>query len=587
MENLNIIQLIEENPLTRLSKDYESKFIKKLQEKFTESQQNMFVGSFYCYLNYNSKTDFIIEFDSVWKWLGFTRKEECKRLLTKHFQANENYIIKKVHEENLALKVGGASLLNPKHGGQNKERILMTITTFKKLCLKSNTKKATEIHDYYINLEETLQEITNEESSELRLQLQDQKNITAKLQNNKQLERHNLLLREFGDIGSIVYIVIIKTFEDGSYIVKLGESRRGIKDRYNEHKQKYGEALILDCFIVKKSKDFESFLHNHDDIKMNKVTDLVGHTNEKELFLVGKNLSHQQLLNIIKQNVKYYNDDYQDLEKIKLENKQLEIMQTFNKDNIREFIKITLDNYTKLTNKIDNLENIINTLNNKIETNNIKTVTNFNETLVNLGPRLQKINPETLLLVKVYESATHCLKENTNIKRPTLNKAVINNTVYQGYRWLFVDRNFDPNKISEYIPETKVTKIQNIGYIAKLNQEKTEILNIYLDRKSAAKLNKIYSLDNIVKKCSIINGNYYILYNELSIELKNKYKIPILYKNGVGKYDINNNLIKEFVCKEDTRVKEMISSKTLTKALESNRLYNNFYYKIIGEKLVC
>ena len=130
MENLNIIQLIEKNPLTRLSKNYESKFIKKIQEKFTETQQNVFIGSFYCYLNYNSKTDFIIDFDSVWKWLGFSRKEECKRVLIKHFLENENYIInRKVYEENLAPQVDGTSLLNIKHGGQNKEQILMTINT--------------------------------------------------------------------------------------------------------------------------------------------------------------------------------------------------------------------------------------------------------------------------------------------------------------------------------------------------------------------------------------------------------------------------------------------------------------------------
>ena len=35
-------------------------------------------------------------------------------------------------------------------GGQNKEQILMNINTFKKLCLKAGTKKADEIHDYYI-----------------------------------------------------------------------------------------------------------------------------------------------------------------------------------------------------------------------------------------------------------------------------------------------------------------------------------------------------------------------------------------------------------------------------------------------------
>ena len=44
------------------------------------------------------------------------------------------------------------------HGGQNKETILLTINTCKKFCLKAGTKKADEIHDYYIKLEELLQE---------------------------------------------------------------------------------------------------------------------------------------------------------------------------------------------------------------------------------------------------------------------------------------------------------------------------------------------------------------------------------------------------------------------------------------------
>ena len=61
-------------------------------------------------------------------------------------------------------------------GGHNKETILMTIKTFKKLCLKADTKKAEQIHEYYINLEEILQEVINEESSELKLQLETQTN---------------------------------------------------------------------------------------------------------------------------------------------------------------------------------------------------------------------------------------------------------------------------------------------------------------------------------------------------------------------------------------------------------------------------
>lgn len=560
---------------------------------FNESEQKLLLGSFIGYLEHDTENDFIIDIDTVWKWLGFGRKNEAKRLLEKHFLINCDYIIHKgltaaavVPRGNVLEGLGGEGIL--------KEKILMTIDTFKKLCLKANTKKADEIHTYYVKLEKMFLQTINEESIELRLQLQQQEHQLKikdqgieKLIKEKPLERHNILLREFGNIGSIVYIVKVKCNLDNSYIVRLGESRRGIKERYNEHKQNYGGALILDCFIVKKSKDFESFLHNYNDIKSNKVTNLDGHENEKELFLIGKNLSYQQLLNIINQNIKYYNDDFQDLEKLKLENKQLEIMQNFNKSDLQDFVKIILDNNTKLLNEIVELKKIVNEI--KIQTITTKTVTNFNEPLVTLGPRVQQINPETLQLIKVYESTTVCMKENMNVKRSSLNKAVAENTIYQGFRWLFVDRTLDQNVICD-IKHTKETRIQNIGYIAKLNSDKSEILNIYLNRKTAAKLNEYKSdssLDNVVKKCSLSNGNYYILYNDVSKELRDKYKIPILYKNGIGKFDINNNLIKEFICKEECRVKENISNRTLLKALDTGILYNNVYYKYIKDKVEC
>ena len=43
----------------------------------------------------------------------------------------------------------------------------MNIMTFKKFCLRANTEKANDIHDYYIKLEDTLHETAREESKEL------------------------------------------------------------------------------------------------------------------------------------------------------------------------------------------------------------------------------------------------------------------------------------------------------------------------------------------------------------------------------------------------------------------------------------
>ena len=94
---------------------------------------------------------------------------------------------------------------------------------------------------------------------------------------DKATDRHTLLLNKFAHSGSLVYLIKVKTFENGSYIVKIGESRRGITGRYNEHKGKYSECLLLDVFAVNRSKDFESYIHNHKLIRSNRVRDLEGH----------------------------------------------------------------------------------------------------------------------------------------------------------------------------------------------------------------------------------------------------------------------------------------------------------------------
>ena len=62
---------------------------------------------------------------------------------------------------------------------------------------------------------------------------------------------------------------------------------------------------------------------------------------------------------------------------------------------------------------------------------------------------------------------------------------------------------------------------------------------------------------------------------------------PLLYKNGVGQYDPNNNLIKEFASKYECIKSFSMSDKTLAKALDQNIMYNQFYFRTIQAKLKC
>ena len=363
--------------------------------------------------------------------------------------------------------------------------------------------------------------------------------------------------------------------------------------------------------MVDKSKDFENFLHKHQKIRPTKVTTLDGHETENELFLIGKDLSYLTFLNIITENInqyKYYS--YSDIEKLENEIKQLKsapngnitvdpsynMINNINTKNVftEEFKEMRNTNIV-LQNKMENLEKIINDLIDKpnVPQQQPKITTNFNEPLATIGPRLQKINPETLQLIKVYETASECMRENTHVKRPSLNKAVAENTVYNGYRWLFVDRELDPNIIHKIEP-TKHTRVQNLGYIAKLNIDKNEILNVYLDRKTASHYNgypSVSSLDNHVKNETVTNGHYYMLLEKCEDDLKlvflQKHNIReiVLYINGVGQYDLENNLIREFTSKYDCSKLAPVGEKSLGKALNQNIPYNNYYYRFLVSKV--
>jgi len=433
----------------------------------------------------------------------------------------------------------------------------------------------------------------------LQKQLEKQKTEFQEIESvkNKEMEekivkeKENILLKEYCNSGPLVYIIKVKTFPNGEYVVKIGHSTVGIQNRYNEHKKNYEECLLLNCVSVDKSKDLERFLHHHNSIRLNKVNNLTGHEHENELFLIGKELTYEMILNIINDNKNNFNYNIGELMK---ENELLKYKLESNQNNLNNELLTEMNNTIKvLSNKLDNLENTNKEILNKLNSTQTRTTTNFQEPLPTIGPRLQKINPETLQIIKVYETVTECMKEDTAIKRPSIHKAVEENLVYKGFRWMYVDRELDPNVLYNIQPNKK-SKSQNLGYIAKLNATKTQIINVYIDRKTAATQNGYEStsaLDNPVKKGTLAKGHYYMLYDTCEENLKhefvNRVGEPILYKDGVGQYDTQNNLIREFVCKYDCIKTLQMSDKTLAKALDKNKAYNGHYYKSLGTKTHC
>ena len=71
---LDIVNLIEKNPITKLSKNYQSKLLTKIKNEFSNYEQQLFLSSFFCYVNYNQKTDFLIDLDKFGNGLVFHKK---------------------------------------------------------------------------------------------------------------------------------------------------------------------------------------------------------------------------------------------------------------------------------------------------------------------------------------------------------------------------------------------------------------------------------------------------------------------------------------------------------------------------------
>jgi prophage antirepressor-like protein len=455
--------------------------------------------------------------------------------------------------------------------------------------------RVTGIYNMQKEIDKKQEELEQTKDEMASLEDTKKKEYEIKLEKEKVLEREKILLKEYDTASSIVYIIKVKSLEHvGKYIIKIGESRRGISGRYNEHKSKYEECVLLDCFCVHRSKDFENFIHNHESVRLNRVTDLKNHEKEHELFLIGRNLSYQTLHQIIMNNMKNFNEVNNSSLELEIEKLKLLIQMKEDK-NENGLLHDLINSVKQLSGKVDANEKRTKEMMEKMSASQVKTTTGFNTTLVTLGPRLQKIHPDTLELVKVYESVSEAMKENPDIKRPSMNKAVRENTVYHGYRWLLVDRDLDPNVIHDVLP-TKKVRPQVVGYIAQLNGDKTKILNVYIDRKTAAHCNGYESsgLDVPVKKSTISRGFYYKLYDDCDEELREAFELelnngecPLLYRNGVGQYDAQGNLVRVHACKYDCIRTLKISDKTLFKALSKKIDYNGFYFKEIGEKLKC
>ena len=375
MQELNVVELIEKNPITKLSNTYNSKLLNKIQQNFTGFEQQLFVSSFYCYLNYDKNVDFVVDLDEVWEWLGFTQKASAIRVLEKHFSPDIDY---KKEEEIVALQFGKATLLSSKegltkHGGQNKQTILLTIKCFKSLCLKAQTKKASEIHEYYMKLEEVLHEIVEEETDELRVQLEQNKNLILEkdttiinIKKEKQKAVEQAIVVQFPVNTECIYFgTIDNTTEAGEKLIKFGHTN-DLSTRLADHRKKYNNFVLVNAFRVQNKVEIENLIKNYPKIKRQIRSIEINGKNKTELIAYdANNFTIEKLTKHIKDIIHSKTYSIDNFNRIMKENEELEnenrelIQQIKTKDSYLNYNKILIEKQVVEINRLnETLENL-------------------------------------------------------------------------------------------------------------------------------------------------------------------------------------------------------------------------------------
>lgn len=284
-QELNIVELIEKNPITRLSHEYNGRLLTKIQESFTGFEQQLFVSSFYCYLNYDKNVDFVVDLDNVWSWLGFQQKYHAKNMIEKHFKMDVDYKNSTTHE-------------TPKsHGGQNKQIIMLTVRCFKSLCLKAQTKKASEIHEYYMKMEEVLHQIVEEETDELKQQLehknaviqekdsmiQEKDSVIQSTKKEKQRAVEQAIIGQFPLNTECIYFgTIDNTNAENEKLIKFGHTN-DLSTRLIDHRKKYQNFVLVAAFRVQNKVEIENLIKTYPKIKRNIRSIEVGGKNKTEI----------------------------------------------------------------------------------------------------------------------------------------------------------------------------------------------------------------------------------------------------------------------------------------------------------------
>lgn len=157
-------------------------------------------------LYYESTEDYPVNFDDAWQWLGYSRKDNAKKVLVKNFQRNLDYSAELRNQPNTSAS-----------GFTQVEILMLTNDCFRSLGMLAQTEKGKEIRKYYLQVEKAYK--ANQAPKLPPVSLQDVHNLMGDV---KYLENS----------GDHQFAQLIKNFVGNKVHQELGNALAPAEEKY-------------------------------------------------------------------------------------------------------------------------------------------------------------------------------------------------------------------------------------------------------------------------------------------------------------------------------------------------------------------
>jgi hypothetical protein len=211
--------------------------IKLIYDNFLESDMELFKSNYQIYLEYrNNNNNFVVNIDNIYKLIGLCSKEQIKTLLSKYFILNKDFII-----------------IN--------ELVLLTVSCFKKFCIKVDTEEADNLYNNYIKMENVISKYIEIKHNKNSIEKENLLQIKNKIIEEKDNQIKNIKEMKYDEAIKVGSIYLLST--DKPNIIKCGRTKNSIDKRVSSLQTGAVDDITI-LYEYKTSDDrlLELIVHN-------------------------------------------------------------------------------------------------------------------------------------------------------------------------------------------------------------------------------------------------------------------------------------------------------------------------------------